>query len=562
MKNKYFTLYLYSLFVFFFISCTSTIEEQYILDRVEDCVDTYPDSAFEYLRQIKYPEKLHGKQQADYALLLTQTLDKNCLDSLQSDSLIALAVKYYEENGDETRTGKAYYYYGKVLVLNKRYSEAMRAYLNSLTKLVGTEEYKMQGLLWEHIGYLNSTQGFYKSSIANHREAIKYYDLAGDKDGVAYGYRNLARGYLYIHKNDSAFWYANKGLMLLDSTANHIKASFLQLLGLIAMDGNQYSQAVTYLMAAIEKCNNINDRMRYYFSLGRIYLALGEYEKAKQSFSYSKNATDLFIASGAHDYLYRMSKAEANYRKALHYRELSDSILNIIHNADLRNQLLDLQEKYKNDKLVLENKQVKLEKQNQTYFYSHLLWLVIIVGGLIVWYIKKKYRKLFVRNIEIIRQNNLQIEMYAYRIASLEMANVNEHESKKEELGKLNRKILHLTVENKKLRENSSVEALYVLEELKQGRLILKNMTAAECQHLFVFLDLVYADFITRIHKEFKLTKNELLLAALLKVGLSNQQLMFVFDCEIKSVYKNRQRLKLKMGISKDDSLEQFILFY
>lgn len=562
MKNKYINPYLYSIFVFFFISCTSTIGEQYILDKVEDCVDTYPDSALEYLRRIRYPEKLHGKQQADYALLLTQTLDKNYLDSLQSDSLIALTVKYYEENGDEYRTGKAYYYYGKVLVLNKRYSDAMQAYLNGLTKLVGTKEYKMLGLLWEHIGYLNSTQGFYKSSIANCREAIKYYNLAGDKDGVAYGYRNLARGYLSMHKNDSAFWYANKGIMLLDSTANHIKASFLQLLGLIAMDGNQYSQAITYLMAAIQKCNNVNDKMRYYFSLGRVYLALGQLEKSKQSFDFCKNATDLFIASGAYDCLYHMSKAETNYRKALQCRELSDSILNIIHNADIRNQLLNLQKKYENDKLVLENKQVKLEKQNQTYFYSHLLLLVVIIGGLIVWYIKKKYRKQLVRDIETIRQNNLQIEMYAYRIASLEMANVNEHESKKDELGKLNRKILHLTVENKKLRENSSLEALYVLEELKQGRLISKNMTSAECQHIFDFLDLVYANFITRIYAEFKLTKNELLLAALLKVGFSNQQLMFVFDCEIKSVYKNRQRLKLKLGISKDDSLEQFILFY
>ena len=65
-----------------------------------------------------------------------------------------------------------------------------------------------------------------------------------------------------------------------------------------------------------------------------------------------------------------------------------------------------------------------------------------------------------------------------------------------------------------------------------------------------------------KISKSFYLTKNELLLAALLKVGFSNKQLMIVFDCEMKSIYKNRQRLKADLGLTKNDSLEQMIMMY
>ena len=61
---------------------------------------------------------------------------------------------------------------------------------------------------------------------------------------------------------------------------------------------------------------------------------------------------------------------------------------------------------------------------------------------------------------------------------------------------------------------------------------------------------------------KFDLTKNELLLAALLKVGFSNKQLMIVFDCEMKSIYKNRQRLKADLGLTKNDSLEQMVMMY
>ena len=57
-------------------------------------METCPDSALLLLNQIPQSEKLQGKECADYALLLTQARDKNCLDSLQSDSLIKLAVDY------------------------------------------------------------------------------------------------------------------------------------------------------------------------------------------------------------------------------------------------------------------------------------------------------------------------------------------------------------------------------------------------------------------------------------------------------------------------------------
>lgn len=68
-----------------FFSCTQEIASD-IFDRVERYMEIYPDSALLLLNRIQHPEKLSGKQRADYALLLTQARDKNYLDSLQSDS--------------------------------------------------------------------------------------------------------------------------------------------------------------------------------------------------------------------------------------------------------------------------------------------------------------------------------------------------------------------------------------------------------------------------------------------------------------------------------------------
>lgn len=154
------------------------------------------------------------------------------------------------------------------------------------------------------------------------------------------------------------------------------------------------------------------------------------------------------------------------------------------------------------------------------------------------------------------------MEEYAYKISILEQAGEQERQIKKDAIGKLNRKILELGVENKNIRKCACVEALYVLSELKKGRLIIDNMSEAERLAVFEFLNLVHADFVSRIKAEYSLTKGELLLSSLIKLGFSNEQLMIVFDCEKRSVYKSKQRLKIHLGLKKEDSLEQMIALY
>lgn len=544
-----------------FISCVQEKEDNNVLRRVEACMELFPDSALSLLSQIECPECMRGQQRADYALLLTQALDKNYLDNLQSDSLIMIAVEYYKQEGDKLKAGKAYFYYGKVMLLKERFSDAMQAYLEASSLLEETRDYKVQGMVWEYIGYLNSVQGLYENSIDNFKHSIRYYELASDRRRILYGYRNMARGYFSVHHNDSAGWYAEKGLVLSD-TVSGMKASFLHLLGLIANNEKRYPQAIEYFSNAMEVCDNLNDKYRYSLSLGRVYSEVGQKKKAEDCFVSCINATNIFVSSGAYYYLADMHKKDGNYLKAFLYKEKSDSLLEVTRNAELQKQLLDLQNKYENDKLILENKQIRLENEKQTYFYLFLFVFILGLGIIAFFLVRKRYRTKLLRNVEIIGNNNAIINRYACRIAELENVSLQERQAKKEEIGILNRKILCLIAENKRVCENSSVDALFVLEELKQGNLIISNMTIAERQHIFDFLDLVHANFITRLKQEFDLTKNELLLAALLKVGFSNKQLMIVFDCEMKSIYKNRQRLKADLGLTMNDSLEQMIMMY
>ena len=62
-------------------------------------------------------------------------------------------------------------------------------------------------------------------------------------------------------------------------------------------------------------------------------------------------------------------------------------------------------------------------------------------------------------------------------------------ETNREKIAKLNQKILLLESENKKISENVCVNGVYLLEQLKKEKLIVKNMTNQEKEQLLEYID-------------------------------------------------------------------------
>ena len=508
-----------------FFACSPSADKvDVLLVHAEECMEIHPDSALRLLKQIPHPDRLHGSQQADYALLLTQAQDKNYMDSLQSDSLIRIAVDYYQDGDDKVKAGKAFFYYGRVLSNRDKYTEAMAAYLSAQALLAESSEYKLQGLLAEDIGMLNYGQRMYDASILNFKKTVDCYKLAEDTLGIVYAYRN----------------------------------SLFQILGMIAEKSKDYETAIDFLKKALLNDPNTLSQYNYYISLVKVYLIMGRLDEAEQDFKNAIKGGKSYTQAGAYNYLFELEKVRGNYERAIFYKELSDSLLNIVHNENLQQQLLTLQKKYENEKLRMENEQIKLEKRSQ--FYLILLVAVLMVISVVA--IRTKYRRSFQRNMDIIRKNQEEIKKYAFRIDEYNRKSEQEQLAKKKKIADLNAKILLLAAENKELRENTCIKASCILEQLNKGDLIVQRMTLEEKQSLFDFMDLISANFISRLNANYTMTKTDLILSSLLKVGFTTKQLMFIFDCERNSVYRMKLRLKEHLCIDKEKSLEEFILFF
>lgn len=169
---------------------------------------------------------------------------------------------------------------------------------------------------------------------------------------------------------------------------------------------------------------------------------------------------------------------------------------------------------------------------------------------------------MFRKNMQVIKENECMIKRYVYELDMLKQKAGETAETNREKVGKLNQKILLLESENKKIRENVCVNGVYLLEQLKKEKLIVKNMTKQEKEQLLEYMDLIYGNLISRLKKDFKLTSGNLILIALLKVGFTTTELMFTFDCEMNSIFTKKRRLKENLNLDTNDKLEEFITLY
>lgn len=536
-------------------------------DKVERYMDVYPDSALLLLEQIPHPEKLRGKQRADYALLLTQARDKNYLDSLQSDSLIKIAVDYYKNGEDKVKAGKALFYYGKVMHLQDNDTLAIQAYLSALAKLEKTEEYKLQGFVHEYIGVLNTDRKLYKDALDNYQSSAYCFQKAVDTLGVIYVYRDIARIYYVEQKYDSVYNYINRALSLCEKKKGCISferviPSLLQVKGIAKRNEGDLGDAIALLKTAVETEQDRHSMHHCSMSLGNIYLNQNKLDEAKRYFTLALKSERPRTLAGAYHYLYLLEKRQKKYAMALYFKEKSDSLLSVDLDAKQASQILTLQRKYEKGKLLLEKQQVEHEKKIQFYFGMVIVLFIILLCLVLYFLLRKRYKEMFRKNMQVIKENECMIKRYVYELDVLKQKAGETAETNREKVGKLNQKILLLESENKKIRENVCVNGVYLLDQLKKEKLIVKNMTKQEKEQLLEYMDLIYGNLISRLKKDFKLTSGNLILIALLKVGFTTTELMFTFDCEMNSIFTKKRRLRESLNLDTTDKLEEFITLY
>lgn len=558
MKNT-----LYILLLLLCTACTNHRPYPALLTAADSLMNIRPDSALQLLHSIHHEQQLTQAHKAYYALLLTQAQDKNYLDSLQSDSLISIAVDYFKHSNEKEKTARAYFYCGKLHAMKGNDTTAMQAYLKADNMLQTCHNFWLKAKVQEYIGSLNNKQKMYDAALCNFQQALSYNQQIGDTSAMAYIYRNIAHTYYQKQYPDSVLYYTNAAIQLINNDSlESVFPSLMQQIGMVKRDLGDYEEAIDYFLAAI-KLNKIKSSgYNYRLSLAMLYIKTADYNSAKEQLEQVLTAPSLYTRAGAYNYLYLLSKLSGDYLQALEYKEISDSLLQKYQKQQAQEKLLKMQQIHEVEKLHLQHKLMQEKKKMQVYFLLVIILIIIWIAIKIYRYqqfrIKQLKNEIYL-SLRTIERNEQEIGKYMFAIQELEEEK-NALKQAKVEIVRLKQNVQLLLNKNKEIKESLSVAGIHVIENLKLQRLIVENLTSEEKEQLFAYIDLLYSNLSTRLKNEYKLNDNSRIFAILLRIGFTQQELISAFQCESATIIKKKQRLKKRFELNSQNDLNEFLL--
>ena len=361
----YITHYLISaLFAILFLAACSSDPATATLDRAETLMEQYPDSALAMLDTLSPPTS--AGENARYALLYSQALDKNHID-VADDSLISIAVNYYENSNDLQRHMLSQYYHARILYNKKSYPRSLLAHHKSLKC---AEELGDDFWCGRNAGQISTIYyDFYHSSDAFNYAQLSYEYLkkSGRQPFLNYAILELSHAYYEQESYDNALRFAKNAL---DSALKYNDKELYICARGIGADCHyylgQYDNAINDYLDLLD----IEYRADIIGLLGLSYLNSNQLEKA------AKLRTDT-IESDAIRFL--LLKSEINKRKGDYKSALSlvenvmfrnDSVLEMSLNQGLSSELSNY--------YLFDNKIKDLELANLKMTYFITISVIII----------------------------------------------------------------------------------------------------------------------------------------------------------------------------------------
>lgn len=113
-----------------FVGCGHKTIAWDTMDRAENLMSSFPDSALVVLSYINKEKLGDNEEKARYALLMSMALDKNYIDTTTFD-VLQPAIDYYLENGSADERLRTLFYQGRIFLNKSDFDMAMQSFLKA-----------------------------------------------------------------------------------------------------------------------------------------------------------------------------------------------------------------------------------------------------------------------------------------------------------------------------------------------------------------------------------------------------------------------------------------------
>ena len=582
------------------------------LAKAEAMMYRYPDSALHILQGIQPDIPSENEQYATWALLMTQAQYKNQIE--QSDSLINIAYSYFINQDNAQRKALALYYKGILCHESHHAEDALSFYLEAATEIEKTNDYQLGFLINSEIGLMYLYRKLNDYAMEYFEKAHHNAELSNNQTYIAFSFIYIARAFSQKKQYNKAIEYYEKAIKI-GQVNNYptILASAMNETSFLFLKTGDNKKALQYA----KDCIKIKKTDQRIFSLGDTYRYLKMYDSAYFYLNQACLSPNIHTARSAYQALYYISQEEKDYKKAVEYSNKLWFYQDSIGKTDRNKALIEMQEKYDQQKIINENNLSQIKKDR---IIRNVLIALIILSFIIAITNYLYQRKIVSQKQEIlekeekiryftmkIHENETLINRNKMRIEELTIQMEGSLEIKEQwkEQNKIRQEIQQqnemLKLENNKLQNHISNYAqslkekskeLEAMEHLSEENQYLHKREAFLCNQLIkqteLFnklkttkyidnklwqeikekIDLLFDNYTKRLcHQIPSLTDGDIQICCLIKLRFSNGDIANMLAISPTSVSKRKLRLKERIvqeigSLGENQSLDLWLMEY
>lgn len=442
--------------------------------------------------------------------------------------------------------GNVYLVYDYCLTMD--YTRATQAILKAKAIADKSENPGWQGWVIHRKGNVSSALNKYEQALEEYKEAAALCERAKDSLCLAESLEQVSKTYGILKDFENALLYSQKALPLIQKLGSEIQLA-------VALDnlGETFSShpgsvelSINYFEHSFElftKNNRIKDAAKVNNDLAEAYIKLKQYDKALNLLieCMQINEKNQFLENLPDNYenlsqVYHLkAKPELAQVFIAKKKHLTDSLLGV----EIRLKIADLENDYEVQKKELELEKSKFALHETKQMAERQLWLLVIslilaLLALLRWWLKsqqaKKEKKDYQQNLDELTRLLLDKNT---RILALESQN------------------------NNPIIKETTTSLIGDLDVDVFNQTILTEMDWLTFKSRF---DKVYPGYLLRIRQVFpSITKAEERLFVFIKLNLNTQEAANILGISVSSVKKTRNRLRHKLGLAEEVSLEDFV---
>ena len=541
--------------------------------QIEQLMYERPDSAWKILQHMPSISQLRKEEQALHALLFTQAQYKNYIP-VKSDSLLRIAEAYYRTSNDSLHKAWTLFYLAQYYRDSDEKEKALSYFQQANIASRNIENNQFKFLLNLHWAGLLTNEDAHEKGIEKYQTANKYAILLKDTLKQLNLYEKWGWCHLINGEYDLADSLFNVGLTLSATTKDRIYDKYLlNRLSLTARERKDYKRALELVNRSLSLAKDSTELYPLWGNKGKILLEMNQYDSAHFYLSKDTRDYDPYFRAAQYKTSSIYEEKMNNLPKALEYSRRYAKLLDTIFQKKLESKVVNLQHKYDYSLIQSENKLLKIKRQ-RLYISLTAICMAVLTVAVIFFYKRREEKRKLAEQMrskdDLMKEMRLQlqektIDLHAAQEKIIEKETALDKELSQREKMRSEYSSKEAAMRKEILRHSEIIRKMEQLNKMSQQDKIQSRsvvLSDEEQDNLAEVINICYNNFTDRLWKKFPtLTKADISLCCLIKIGISNSNMLYLLDTSKVALKKRKNRLKHdKMGMNENDSLDEFII--